>query len=180
MALHALLGGLGREFALPIVIVQHISHGFADGLAQWLARGTSRTVRVARHGDRLVAGCVLVAADDAHLEVRAATAAEQGDVGSVALVRTPPENGFRPSVAPLFRSAARQFGRRCAGVLLTGMGRDGAKELKLMREAGALTLAQDEESAVVNGMPGEAARIGAAMHVMAPETMAVALNGLVK
>ena len=178
VALHALLAGLHASFAVPIVIVQHISTGFSDGLALWLERGTSRKVRVAADGDRLEPGCVLIAPDGVHMVVRAPRAGESS--GHVRLEPGEPENGFRPSVAPLFRSAAQEFGRRAAGLLLTGMGRDGAKELKLMRQAGALTIVQDGESAVVNGMPGEAARIGAAMHVMPPETMAVALNGLAK
>lgn len=178
VALQALLGRLDAHFEVPIVVVQHISLGFADGLAQWLERGTSRKVRVASDGDRLEPGGVLVAPDGAHTLVRARRAGES--MGRIELSMSEPENGFRPSVAPLFRSAAEEFGPRAAGVLLTGMGRDGAKELKLMRQAGALTMVQDGESAVVNGMPGEAARIGAAMHVMPPETMAVALNGLAR
>jgi two-component system, chemotaxis family, protein-glutamate methylesterase/glutaminase len=177
MALQALLSALRPEFTVPMVVVQHISLGFADGLAQWLTRSTGRTVRVARHGEPMERGVTYVAPDGLHLHLRAPAQGENGS-GSIALVNAAPENGFRPSVAPLFRSAAEQFGRRAAGILLTGMGQDGAKELKLMREAGALTMAQDSASAVINGMPGEAARIGAASHVLSPDNMAMALNRL--
>ena len=75
---------------------------------------------------------------------------------------------------------AREYGARSAGVLLTGMGRDGAHELLAMRQAGALTMAQDKDSAVINGMPGEAVRIGAAMHVLSPQDMAAALSRLAR
>ena len=95
------------------------------------------------------------------------------------LVDEPAEHGFKPSVSCLFRSAA-QFGAEAVGVLLTGMGRDGAQELDLMRRAGALTIAQDKASAVVHGMPGEAVKLGAASHVMTPETIALTLNRLLR
>jgi two-component system chemotaxis response regulator CheB len=88
------------------------------------------------------------------------------------------ENGLRPSVSYLFRSVAAVFGRGAVGVLLTGMGRDGAEELKLMKDRGALTIAQDQESAVVHGMPGEAIKLDAAMYVLPPERIATVLVSL--
>ena len=94
----------------------------------------------------------------------------------IALCDNAPENGLRPSVACLFRTVAQVYGPRAAGVLLTGMGRDGADELKTMKAQGAVTIAQDEESSVVYGMPGEAVKIGAAAHVLPPEGIAAMLT----
>ena len=96
----------------------------------------------------------------------------------IALSNHPPENGLRPAVSHLFRSVATLEGRRIAAVLLTGMGRDGAEELLQLRRAGAITMAQDEESSVVHGMPGEAVRLGAAVHVLPPEEIAALLVSL--
>ena len=97
----------------------------------------------------------------------------------IALSSAEPDEGLRPSVAHLFRSVASNVGRGAAGVLLTGMGRDGARELALMKQSGAMTIAQDEESSIVFGMPGEAVRLGAATHVLSPERIAVMLAGAV-
>ena len=96
------------------------------------------------------------------------------------LVEGPPLNGHRPSVGCLFASVAEHLGRHAIGILLTGMGRDGAVELKLLKDAGGITIAQDEASSVVHGMPGEAIRRGGASYVMSPEEIAAALPGLVQ
>jgi len=93
----------------------------------------------------------------------------------ITLSDAPPESGLRPAVSFLFRSVAQTLGSRAAGVLLTGMGRDGAQELKLMRDCGAMTLAQDAESSVVHGMPGEAIALGAADYVLPPARIAAKL-----
>lgn len=171
LALQAILSRLRPDFGAPVVIVQHISLGFAEGFVQWLAHSTGFRVRVAAHGDRMQPGTAYIAPDGAQLKLR--------DMAHLQLADEPHENGFRPSVAALFRSVAHHFGRHAVGVLLTGMGHDGAKELKAMREVGALTLVQDMGSAVIYGMPGEAVRLGAAAHVLSPETIAAALNRLV-
>jgi two-component system, chemotaxis family, protein-glutamate methylesterase/glutaminase len=91
----------------------------------------------------------------------------------------PAVNGHRPAVSCLLASVAAQHGSRAIGILLTGMGKDGAAELKLMKDAGAITIAQDESSSVVHGMPGEAIRSGGATYVMAPEDIGAALPALV-
>jgi two-component system chemotaxis response regulator CheB len=90
-----------------------------------------------------------------------------------------PENGLRPSASFLFRSVARIFGGRGIGILLSGMGRDGAEELKMMKDARAVTFAQNKESSVVFGMPGEAIKLDAATHVLSPEEIGAALSGVV-
>lgn len=171
IALQRLLAGLPREFPVPVAIVQHIADGFVEGLAGWLTDSTRFPVRVARQGELLRAGYAYLAPDGCHLEVRAD--------GSAALVDTAREHGVRPSVSVLFRSVAAAFGASAVGVLLTGMGRDGARELAALRQAGAVTIAQDRASSVVHGMPAEAIRLGGAMHVLAPDEIAQALVGLV-
>jgi two-component system chemotaxis response regulator CheB len=171
LALQILLSNLKPDFGAPLVIVQHISPGFADGLVEWLGRSTAMPVRLAAHGEATQPGVAYIAPEDSHTTVRAD--------GKIALSNAPLENGFRPAVACLFSSVAVQFGRHAAGLLLTGMGADGARELKAMRDAGALTMVQDRASAAVHGMPGEALRLHAAVHVMPPEAMARVLNRLI-
>jgi two-component system chemotaxis response regulator CheB len=172
LVLQTILANLKRPFAAPILIVQHIAPGFVAGLVEWLGRSCGFEVRIAVHGEPALAGAVYLAPDGVHMTVRA-----DGGVARIAFSSAPPEHGARPAVASLFRSAAA-FGPRAAGVLLTGMGRDGAQELKDMQDAGALTIAQDQDSAIVNGMPGEAVKLGAARYVLAPEAIAGLLNTL--
>lgn len=167
-----ILSGLPSGFPLPILVVQHISAGFTAGFAEWLAYDTGMPVAVAQAGQTPLPGHVYVAPDDQHLLV--------GLRGELQLTRGEPHNGLRPSVGVLFRSVAERFGRRAIGVILTGMGRDGAEELKLMADRGALTVAQDEESCVVFGMPGEAVRLGAAQYVFSPQKIAELLLTVVQ
>jgi two-component system, chemotaxis family, protein-glutamate methylesterase/glutaminase len=94
------------------------------------------------------------------------------------LSKDEPENGLRPSIAALFRSIARIYARNAIGVLLSGMGKDGAQELKLLKDLGAITIAQDRDSSVVHGMPDEAIKLGATTHVLPPEKIAPALANL--
>jgi len=171
LVLLAILSQLPKRFNAPIVIVQHISTGFADGFAEWLSHAAGFPVQVARNGERLLDGHAYLAPDDLQMQVAA------GSV--VRLVADPAENGLRPSVSYLFRSVAAVYGGKAVGVLLTGMGRDGAKELKQMQQAGAVTIAQDKESSVVFGMPGEAVRLDAARYVLAPDAIAAMLQRLV-
>lgn len=159
-----ILSGLSTAFPAPILVVQHIAAGFTAGFAEWLAAATGLPARVAQDGEIPLPGHVYVAPDDLHLHV--------GLRGELQTSRDEPLNGLRPSVGVLFRSVAERFGRRAVGVLLTGMGRDGAEELKLMADQGALTVAQDEESCVVFGMPGEAIKLGAAGFVFPPHRIA--------
>ena len=168
--LQTILSNLPQNFAAPVVIVQHIAVGFLEGLKDWLDQGASVTVRIAEHGEVPQAGQVYLAPDGSHLGFDAK--------GRFALSAAPPDNGLRPSVAHLFHSAAAVFGDTAIGVLLTGMGRDGADELKEMRNRGAMTIAQDKASSVVHGMPGEAIAINGAIHVLAPQHIAAMLVNL--
>jgi two-component system chemotaxis response regulator CheB len=149
---------------VPIVIVQHLSRGFQSSLISWLSDATRLRIVVAQQGMPLEAGVVYLAPDDRHMAVDAS--------GRAVMNNDPPENGSRPSVSVLFRSVAQRYGPHAIGLLLTGMGRDGAKELKLMRDRGAVTIAQDEETSVVHGMPGEAIKLKGARYVLPPERMA--------
>ncbi len=162
--LQTILAGLPRDFAAPLVIVQHIARGFLPGMVEWLNQTTNIQVRIASHGTVPEPGHAYIAPDDFHLTVSAG--------GRMLLTREDPVSGLRPAVASLFRTLADHLGRNAIGVLLTGMGKDGAAELRQMRDAGALTIAQDRESSVVHGMPGEAIALGAAAHVLAADRIA--------
>ncbi|WP_198674741.1 chemotaxis-specific protein-glutamate methyltransferase CheB [Rhodoferax ferrireducens] len=170
IALQTLLAGLAKPLPVPILIVQHISDSFVDGFVDWLASTTHYGVRVAVAGEWPQPGLAYVAPSGRHLQLRAN--------GSIELVDAPAEHSVRPSVAALFRSVTAVHGAGAVGVLLTGMGRDGALELKAMRAAGALTIAQDRESSVVFGMPGEAIRLDAACYALSPDKIAVVLGDL--
>ncbi len=169
-ALQRLLAGLPKPCPVPVLIVQHISAGFIHGLADWLTATTGMPVRIASHGELAPAGTALLAPDGCQMGI--------GADGRIICAPEPAEHGLRPSVGFLFRAVARNFGARAAGVLLTGMGRDGAAELKLMHTAGAVTFAQDQESSIVHGMPGEAIRLGAATHIGTPDRLAALLHAL--
>jgi len=172
IALQAILAGLPGDFPAPVLIVQHMTPGFLDGLAEWLQQSTGFPVHIATPNEVPRPGHAYLAPDGAHLGVDAA--------GHVVLSRSDPENGLRPSVAHLFRTVAENQGKNAIGVLLTGMGKDGAAELKLMKEKGAVTVAQDKATSVVHGMPGEAIRLEAVVHVLPPERIAEALIRFMK
>ena len=165
--LQTILSGLTRDFPAPLVIVQHIARGFLPGMVEWLNQTTGLPVHVAAHGTLAIPGHAYIAPDDFHLAVSSS--------GRLLLSHEAAENGLRPSVSHLFRSLAEKIGEPAVGVLLTGMGRDGAAELKLMRDRGALTIAQDRDSSVVHGMPGAAIELGAAAQVLSADRIAGAL-----
>ncbi|MEP0822515.1 MAG: chemotaxis-specific protein-glutamate methyltransferase CheB [Ignavibacterium sp.] len=168
LALQTILSDLPADFPVPIVVVQHMAQGFIHGFAEWLGESTSLPVHVASHGEALVPGHVYLAPDGHHMLVTKDF--------RVSLRSDEPENGLRPSVAALFRSVAEACRAQAVGILLTGMGVDGAAELKRLKDVGAVTFAQDKESSVVFGMPGEAIRIGGATHTLSPEKISAALT----
>ena len=167
VALLELLRELPASFPLPICVVQHIAAGFVDSMATWLNNAVPLQVAVASEGEKLLAGRVLLAPHGTHLTVACR--------GEVRLQGGPTEYGMCPAVAQLFRSAAEVQRDQAAGILLTGMGLDGAAELGLMRQAGAVTFAQDSNSSLVFGMPGEAVRLKSAEHVLSPQAIGGAL-----
>ena len=151
-ALQQLLSALPASFPAPIVVVQHISKGFIPGFATWLDGECALRVKLAEAGEPLVPGTVYVAPDDVHLGVTATrkTKALQG----------PAVNGFCPSASVLFESAADAYGEGLAAVILTGMGSDGVSGLRRVRGKGGYVIAQDQESSLIYGMPGEAVAAG--------------------
>lgn len=167
VALQTILSALPADFPLPILVVQHIARGFVAGFADWLDAACALPVTVARDGEEVTGGHVYVAPDDRHMGVDA--------YGRIQLIDSPPEAGLRPAVGHLFRSVAAHYGGRSIGVLLTGMGADGADDLCILRTLGAITIAQDAASSVVHGMPGVAIERGGAMHVLAPAAIAAKL-----
>jgi len=169
--LQTILSSLPKDFPVPVLIVQHIARGFLPGLAEWLNQTTGWQIHLAAHGTCPLPGHAYLAPDDFHMGVTPS--------GRIFLTREPPENGLRPAVSFLFRSLAESFGASVLGVLLTGMGKDGAAELKLMKDRGAETIAQDRESSIVHGMPGEAILLGGATHVLAADKIAETLIMLV-
>jgi two-component system chemotaxis response regulator CheB len=170
VVIQRILSGLDAGFSIPILIVQHMATGFVYGFAEWLALSSRLPVHVAAGGEHILPGHVYVAPDGFHMLAEAD--------GSIKLDAAPPENGLRPSVSALFRSVAGAYGKNSVGVLLTGMGSDGAEELLALRRKGAVTIVQDEASSVIYGMPGEAVRIGAATHIMPTEKIARMLGEL--
>lgn len=157
-ALAQLLSMMPRELGAPICICQHISDGFSWGLANWLASETGKQVVEARQDEPLEPGTVYVAPSRVHFRVESP--------GKVRLDTGPALQGFRPSCDALLESVAASFGRRAIGVILTGMGRDGAMGLRAIRDRGGRTIAQDESTCVVFGMPREAILLGAAQEVL--------------
>jgi len=171
-ALADILSALPKTFAAGIVVVQHIDAQFAVGLAEWLDTKSQLTVRIARESDEVRPGTVLLAGGDEHLVFR--------NDHSLGYIREPAESIYRPSVDVFFQSVARHWKGNATGILLTGMGRDGALGLKAMRETDHHTIAQDSASSAVYGMPKAAAELGAATEVMALEKIADALIYIVR
>lgn len=169
-ALQTVLNGLPSSFPLPIVIVQHISQGFMFGLASWLSTTTPFRCKVGELGEIIKPGTVYLAPDNTHLTVKGS--------GHLWLDATEPVDGHRPSATVLFESLARNFGEKAIGILLTGMGKDGARGLKVMRQAGAYTIAQDEASSLIFSMPKAAIELNAVEEVLALDQIAPRLINL--
>jgi two-component system response regulator WspF len=157
-ALATVLGSLPRNFPAAVIIVQHIDAQFAPSMAAWLAEKSALTVRVARENDKLEMGTILVAGTNDHLVFL--------DSHTIGYTKEPRDSQYRPSVDVFFESVIRHWRGNTIGVLLTGMGRDGAKALKALRDGGAFTISQDAESCVVYGMPKAAAELGAAVEIL--------------
>ncbi|TAN43704.1 MAG: chemotaxis-specific protein-glutamate methyltransferase CheB [Nitrospirae bacterium] len=168
--LQAILSGLPKDFGVPVLIVQHIAAGFLGGMLEWLGKSSAIPLHTAIHEGPVLPGHAYFAPDGFNMGV--------DRQGRTILSKDVPENGVCPSVSFLFRSVAAVYGQKAVGVLLTGMGKDGAEELKLMRDKGAVTIVQDRESSVVYGMPGEAIRLGAAAYVLSPDRITAMLSYL--
>lgn len=170
MVIKHILDNLPAKLPLPIFIVQHISPGFTKGFVHWLQRDVKHELRIPSSGEAVNPGCIYVAPDGTHMGVRH---------GQIVLSDTDPkEHGLRPSVSYLFRSLDDEYGHKTVAILLTGMGVDGARELKLLRDRGAITIAQNEDTSTVYGMPGEAIKLDAATHEMSPSQIVEYLGQL--
>ena len=170
-ALECILTRLPGDFPIPVLIVQHITHGFVAGLADWLNKAGPLRVKVAEDGETLKQRTVYVAPDDRHLGV--------SPLGQAVLGAAAPVGGFRPSGSVLFDAVAKAYGPAAVAVILTGMGEDGVAGLRGVRQSGGHVIAQDEKSSVIFGMPGAAVAAGLADDVLPVEDIAGRLIELV-
>jgi two-component system, chemotaxis family, protein-glutamate methylesterase/glutaminase len=162
-----ILKELPASISVPVLIVQHIDGTFAEGYFEWLSMTSNLPLHTAVNGEKMQPGHVYLPPGDHHLGVLSP--------GVISVSKAPPEKGLRPAVSILFRTVMTVYGRNSIGVILSGMGSDGAAELKLLRDCGAYTIAQDAQSSVVHGMPGEAIRIGGATAVLSPREIVAEL-----
>jgi len=163
-ALQTILSALPANLPCPILCVQHISAGFLQGLVTWLDGQCRLRVKIAEAGELAVPGTVYFPEEGTHLEINRH--------GVLTPSTAPPVDGHRPSATATFRSVARSYGSQCLAVLLTGMGSDGADGLMAVSQSSGLTIAQDEQSCVVFGMPKKAIELGAAQHVLPTDEIA--------
>ncbi|MDL1970414.1 MAG: chemotaxis response regulator protein-glutamate methylesterase [Candidatus Desulfofervidaceae bacterium] len=163
--LKEILAPLPPSFPMPILIVQHIPQGFIDIMIEWLNRNTKLKVKQAKHGEPVRAGIAYVAPAEKHLQVNNCKVLVVNGI-------IPPVNTHRPSVDLLFRSVAEAYGNKAIGILLTGMGEDGARGLKAIKEKGGYTITQEEKSCVVFGMPKAAIELGAVIKTLKPSQIA--------
>ncbi|MGB7271798.1 MAG: chemotaxis-specific protein-glutamate methyltransferase CheB, partial [Geitlerinemataceae cyanobacterium] len=157
-ALRSILSQLPEDFRVPVICVQHISLGFLAGLVDWLASECRLPVSIAKTGEIIQPGCIYFPPENRHLEITAS--------GRVIYSLEPPCSGHRPSVTVLFNSIAKSYGAKSMGVLLTGMGKDGARGMQAIANAGGVTIAQNEPTSAVFGMPKEAIELGAVRHIL--------------
>ena len=170
--LHTILSNLAKNFSTPMIVVQHIAAGFLEGMIEWLSKETALTLKIPKTGERIQAGHVYFAPEDHHMEITPSRHFMITKMGLNEVVKRP--------ITHLFNSIAKIFGENSVGILLTGMGTDGAQGLKEMNSKGALTLAQSKESSVVFGMPGEAVNLKAATYIFSPAEIATFLNTLLR
>lgn len=170
-SLQYLLAQLPNDFPGSIVVVQHMPEGFTEMFARRLDECCALNVKEVQSGDLLLAGRVLICRGSRHMKVK------RLPLGDVAILSDDPQvNGHRPSADVLFKSVAEEFGERAVGLIMTGMGEDGAHGLGLIKAAGGTTIAQSEQSCVVFGMPKAAIERGYAMRVVDLEALAAALQ----
>ena len=168
-ALVQILSALPADFPVPVVGVIHLAETFASAFAEWLDAQTQHRVEYAQDGAPVRAGGLVLAPADRHLVI---------DAGRFRITNDPPRHSCRPSVDTFFESVAIEYGAGATACLLTGMGKDGAQGLLAIRRRGGFTIAQDEASSIVYGMPREAVEIGAAERVMGLDEIAATLARL--
>jgi two-component system, chemotaxis family, protein-glutamate methylesterase/glutaminase len=157
-ALQIILTNLPTDFPLPIICIQHISEGFLQGLVDWLSSLCRMKVEIAKAGAVPQPGTIYFPQEETHLKI--------DGTGRFVLSAEPPFDGHRPSVTVTMRAIAKYYGNSAFGVLLTGMGKDGAEGLLAIKKAGGITIAQDETSSIVFGMPKQAIELDAAGYIV--------------
>ena len=163
-AVRTVLRGLPKNFSAAVVVIQHMDQRFAPGMVEWLSEHTLLPVRISQEGDIPAAGVVLLAGTNDHLILKNPT--------RLGYTSHPADYAYRPSVDVFFHSVSKLWTGRAIGILLTGMGRDGALGLKALRDKGHYTIAQDQASSMVYGMPKAAIENGAAVDIMAADRIA--------
>ncbi|MBI3583040.1 MAG: chemotaxis-specific protein-glutamate methyltransferase CheB [Nitrospinae bacterium] len=171
-ALQTILSQIPANFPMPIICVQHIGNEFANGFIEWLASLCRIKVKFAEAGESPESGTVYFPQPETHLKVDAE--------GRFFSTSEPLYDGHRPSITVTMRSIADYYKNEVMAILLTGMGRDGAEGMLSVSRAGGITIAQDENSSIVFGMPKAAIEIGAAKYVLSPEDIARILNEIIK
>jgi len=169
-AFQTVLSGIPKNFPLPILCVQHISPGFSESLLQWLRHSCPCPVQFGVSGKKPEAGVIYFPPDDSHLTIKG---------GFISINQNEPERGHRPSVDTLFHSVVTEFGDKALAILLTGMGDDGARGLKALRDSGSFTVAQDELSSIVYGMPRVAKEMDAPLEVLSLDQISSRILNLV-
>ena len=163
-ALNEILSKLPEDFPYPVLIVQHIATGFLPGMVKWLSESVALNVKIPNNREPVLKGHVYFAPDGCHMGINSSN--------QIVLTEGAPDTGVIPSVSRLFSSVAKNCKEKAVGILLTGMGQDGASGLKEMNQAGALTIAHDKNSCVVFGMPAAAIKINAASQILSTEQIA--------
>ena len=170
-ALSSLFKEIPKELSVPVFIVQHMPPVFTGLLAERLAKIKGHRVREATDGESIVPGDVIIAPGDFHM-----TICHRNSVLTTKLNQGPLVNSCRPAVDPLFASLAKEFGRKCLGIVMTGMGKDGLAGAKALKNAGSKVIVQDEESSVIWGMPGVVYEQGLADRVLSIRNLAKAVT----
>ncbi len=172
IVLEKILSGLPDDFPVPVVIVQHIAKGFLPGMASWLNTRSGFNVRIPDQGEPIEPGCAYLAPDGFQIGIDKNFKILLNDDYSDSILV--------PSVSFLFKSVAESFGENAIGVLLTGMGKDGAEELGMIKDKGGITIVQDKESSIVFGMPGEAVRLNTHNYIVTADKIASKIVSLIR
>ncbi len=166
--LQSILSNLNTDFTIPIIIVQHIANGFLAGMVEWLSKTTPLALKIPKTGDRVKSGHVYFAPEDHRVSITASR--------NFHIHKAVNDNNLKRPITYLFSSVSQTYKKNTIGILLTGMGNDGALGLKEMKAEKAITIAQDSESSVVFGMPKEAIQMDAATYILAPPDITAFLN----
>lgn len=170
--LQTVFSKITSRFPTSIVVVQHIASGFLGGLVDWIQKTVKLPVHIATQHETLLPGHIYFAPDGYQMGVN--------KKNQIILEDGKGKSGFCPSVSNLFRSVNESYGDKALAIILTGMGSDGAEELKTMYDTGAITIAQSKESSLIYGMPGVAVQIGAAKYILSDEEIATLLAEIEK